>query len=365
MADEAARLLAWLLSEDVAMFAGEADLRARAGGLLELPSFAALAALSTEALEFKCNKDVMIAFDLFDKIQDCASKGGPPPVAAPQSTPVQGLLDPVDLKAAVSDTSVPVAVSAALASAPVSTIAPLIPAPASTSSPASGISAAPAPAPAPVDPAAGSVPDIDAMKARLFSEFGHVDKETIIDMLISYGDEAQVHSFLSNFPKPGENDSSDASPSATPEKKKGWFASRTAIKKAGKPKILPGERRPEEVRVFKKLRAVKDFASKDDAQLYDFAKTLIQPLRLADTYFTKKQLEAQYEDGQLPPDDINAAKSQLGGVTGDELERRLLSMWRVKLILTSLNLTSLQRFAGMWKTWRFGMVHAAVQVGVS
>lgn len=48
--------------------------------------------------------------------------------------------------------------------------------------------------------------------------------------------------------------------------------------------------------------------------------------------------------------------------TEDEKERKK-RMWRVKLILTSIDLDPLTKHLGKLKKWKYGMVHVALQIG--
>lgn len=411
-------LRAWLLQSGV--FADEAALD-RVGLALAQMTFGILARRPSADVERFCGGDFGIAFALFDRIHDAVLEGGiegevldhatlraawtvhnlpgdPPPEEFVQER-VRACLEQGKTlrefnaeKAAASGSGADGAAAAAAAGGKAegavgetgdgtrprsvsNTAEPDMPrrvAPSPSAAAAAAAGAAEEGNSGTVPVASPDDSEMDQIKEDLRDQYPWVDTETVTEMLVTFaGDRKRVAAILENFPRPGDEPTLGSQEEEQP-KKSGFslFGSGgSKMKKRGKSKVLPGERPPEQDRVFRKLRAMPDFERHDETTLINFAQVLTQPMKLASQYFKQEDLVKHYSDERqgMNPTDLSAAqeqhKSQLGELRGEALEAKLKSLWRVKLILTALNLSQLQRLAGKWKTWRFGMVHAAVQVG--
>jgi serine/threonine protein kinase len=177
----------------------------------------------------------------------------------------------------------------------------------------------------------GGVRDADVMADELCTEFPDADRETVINMLNRLaGNEDRVREILAVATSPASGPDASAQ------------------------------------LIAKRLHTSDDFVDKSEVKMMKFAELLSSDSALCEHYFKLEDLEKFVDSGD-DTIDFNAAQTSLQEepLTGSELMERLKSMWRVKVILTTMQFNTAARVAGRAIFWNFdyGMVHAAIQVG--
>jgi hypothetical protein len=165
--------------------------------------------------------------------------------------------------------------------------------------------------------------DVFELAKQIKVKFPSADELTVVDMLLRLAlNEKAVCDILE-----GPISTSQLSPLTQQPKQKGM--------KKGANKKLPGEQNARVKFINQRLVASGHFQDRTEGAVLQFARVLASPTQFCESYFKL--------DGQD------------GDSNGDT--------WRVKVILTTMNISKFWRTVGKLATWKWGMVHAALLVG--